>query len=51
MEILVNYKLAASFAASPVFRNITTGDIAANCAGEIDCFEGRIRGKRPRDAT
>jgi len=34
--------------ASSVFHSITTGDIAVNCSGEIDCFgagfEGRGRG-------
>jgi subtilase family serine protease len=44
----VYYKLAASSAASLVFHSVTTGDIAVNCSGEIDCFgagfEGRGRG-------
>jgi subtilase family serine protease len=44
----VYYKLAASSVASSVFHSITTGDIAVNCSGEINCFgsgfEGRGRG-------
>jgi len=43
----VYYKLAASSVASSVFHSITTGDIAVNCSGEINCFgtgfEGRGR--------
>ena len=43
----VYYKLAASSAASSVFHSITKGDIAVNCAGELNCygvgFEGRGR--------
>jgi subtilase family serine protease len=43
----VYYKLAASSVASSVFHSITTGDIAVNCAGELECFgigfEGRGR--------
>jgi subtilase family serine protease len=43
----VYYKLAASSVASSVFHTITTGDIAVDCAGEINCFgigfEGRGR--------
>lgn len=43
----VYYKLAASSVASSVFHSITAGDIAVNCAGEINCygsgFEGRGR--------
>jgi hypothetical protein len=43
----VYYKLAAGSAASAVFHGITAGDIAVNCAGDIDCFgtgfEGRGR--------
>ena len=34
----VYYKLAASSVAASVFHSITTGDIAVNCAGEINCF-------------
>jgi hypothetical protein len=34
----VYYKLAAGPAASSVFHKITTGDIAVDCAGEINCF-------------
>jgi subtilase family serine protease len=44
----VYYKLAASSVASSVFHSITTGDIAVNCSGEINCFGtgfvGRGRG-------
>jgi subtilase family serine protease len=44
---LVYYKLAASSLASSVFHSITTGDIAVNCVGEVNCygtgFEGRGR--------
>jgi subtilase family serine protease len=44
----VYYKLAASSVASSVFHSITTGDIAVNCSGDINCFgsgfEGRGRG-------
>jgi len=44
----VYYKLAASSVASTVFHSITTGDIAVNCSGDINCFgagfEGRGRG-------
>jgi subtilase family serine protease len=47
----VYYKLAASSAASSVFHSITAGDIAVNCAGEINCFgvgfEGRGRATPP----
>ena len=34
----VYYKLAASSVASSVFHSITTGDIAVNCSGDINCF-------------
>ncbi len=44
----VYYKLAASSVSSTVFHSITTGDIAVNCSGDINCFgagfEGRGRG-------
>jgi len=44
----VYYKLAASSVASSMFHSITTGDIAVNCSGDINCFgtgfEGRGRG-------
>jgi subtilase family serine protease len=44
----VYYKLAASSVASSVFHSITTGDIAVDCAGDLNCFgtgfEGRGRG-------
>jgi subtilase family serine protease len=47
----VYYKLAASSVAASVFHNITTGDIAVNCAGDISCFgngfEGRGRATPP----
>ncbi len=43
----VYYKLAASSVAASVFHSITTGDIAVNCAGGLNCFgtgfEGRGR--------
>jgi subtilase family serine protease len=43
----VYYKLAASSVASSVFHSITTGDIAVNCSGDVNCFgtgfEGRGR--------
>jgi len=34
----VYYKLAASSVAASVFHSVTTGDIAVNCAGELNCF-------------
>jgi subtilase family serine protease len=49
----VYYKLAASSVASSVFHSITTGDIAVNCAGDINCFgtefEGRGRSTPPTE--
>jgi subtilase family serine protease len=41
----VYYKLAASSVASSVFHSITTGDIAVNCSGEIDCFGSGFVGR------
>jgi len=41
----VYYKLAASSAASSVFHSITTGGIAVNCAGEINCFGDAFVGR------
>ncbi len=41
----VLYKLAASSVASTVFHGITTGDIAVNCAGEINCFGAGFEGR------
>ncbi|MGA2881317.1 MAG: S53 family peptidase [Bryobacteraceae bacterium] len=41
----VYYKLAASSVASSVFHSITTGDIAVNCAGEINCFGAGFVGR------
>jgi subtilase family serine protease len=41
----VYYKLAASSVASSVFHSITTGDIAVNCSGEIDCFGAGFVGR------
>ena len=41
----VYYKLAASSVASSVFHSITTGDIAVNCAGEINCFGAGFEGR------
>jgi hypothetical protein len=34
----VLYKLAASSVASSVFHSITTGDIEANCSGDVQCY-------------
>jgi len=51
----VYYKLAASSVASSVFHAITTGDIAVNCSGDINCFGdafvGRGRSTTPFDAN
>jgi subtilase family serine protease len=41
----VYYKLAASSVASSVFHSITTGDIAVNCSGDINCFGGGFVGR------
>jgi subtilase family serine protease len=41
----VYYKLAASSVAASVFHSITTGDIAVNCAGEINCFGAGFEGR------
>jgi subtilase family serine protease len=41
----VYYKLAAGSAASSVFHSITTGDIAVNCAGSINCFGSDFVGR------
>jgi len=41
----VYYKLAASSVASSVFHSVTTGDIAVNCSGEINCFGGGFVGR------
>jgi len=41
----VYYKLAASSVASSVFHSITTGDIAVNCSGEINCFGSGFEGR------
>ena len=41
----VYYKLAASSVAASVFHSVTTGDIAINCAGEINCFGGEFEGR------
>ncbi len=41
----VYYKLAASSVASSVFHAITTGDIAVNCSGDINCFGGAFVGR------
>ncbi len=41
----VYYKLAASSVASSVFHSITTGDIAVNCSGDIDCFGSGFVGR------
>jgi subtilase family serine protease len=41
----VYYKLAASSVASSVFHSITTGDIAVNCSGEINCFGAGFVGR------
>jgi subtilase family serine protease len=41
----VYYNLAASSVASSVFHGITTGDIAVNCSGEIDCFGNGFVGR------
>jgi subtilase family serine protease len=41
----VYYKLAASSVASSVFHSITTGDIAVNCSGDIDCFGSGFEGR------
>jgi subtilase family serine protease len=47
----VYYKLAASSVASSVFHSISTGDIAVNCSGTINCygigFTGRGRAATP----
>ncbi|HTW63173.1 MAG TPA: S53 family peptidase [Bryobacteraceae bacterium] len=48
----VYYKLAASSAASSVFHSITTGDIAVNCSGDINCFGSGFVGRgRSEPAT
>ena len=51
----VYYKLAASSVASSVFHGITTGDIAVNCSGDINCFGsafvGRGRSTTPFDGN
>jgi subtilase family serine protease len=43
----VYYKLAAGSNASSIFHSVTSGDIAVNCAGGVNCFgidfEGRGR--------
>jgi subtilase family serine protease len=41
----VYYKLAASSVASSVFHSITTGSIAVNCAGDINCFGSGFEGR------
>ncbi len=41
----VYYKLAASSVASSVFHSITTGDIAVDCAGEVNCFGATFEGR------
>ncbi len=41
----VYYKLAASSVASSVFHSITTGDIAVNCSGDINCFGNGFVGR------
>ncbi len=41
----VYYKLAASSVASSVFHSITTGDIAVNCSGDINCFGAGFVGR------
>jgi subtilase family serine protease len=41
----VYYKLAASSVASSVFHSITTGDIAVNCSGAINCFGEEFVGR------
>jgi subtilase family serine protease len=41
----VYYKLAASSEASSVFHSITTGDIAVNCAGAMNCFGEEFVGR------
>jgi subtilase family serine protease len=41
----VYYKLAASSAASTVFHSITMGDIAVDCAGEVNCFGAGFEGR------
>jgi subtilase family serine protease len=41
----VYYKLAASSVASSVFHSITTGDIAVNCSGELNCFGSGFVGR------
>ena len=46
----VYYKLAASSVASSVFHSITKGDIAVNCAGDINCFGSGFVGRGRGDA-
>ena len=41
----VYYKLAASSVASSVFHSITTGDIAVNCSGDLNCFGSGFVGR------
>jgi hypothetical protein len=41
----VYYKLAASSVAASVFHSITTGDIAVNCSGGINCFGAGFEGR------
>jgi subtilase family serine protease len=41
----VYYKLAASSVASSVFHSVTTGDIAVDCAGEVNCFGATFEGR------
>lgn len=41
----VYYKLAASSVASSVFHSITSGDIAVNCAGDVDCYGAAFVGR------
>lgn len=41
----VFYKLSASSAAGSVFHRITTGDIAVNCSGELNCFGSAFEGR------
>jgi subtilase family serine protease len=41
----VYYSLAAGSVASSVFHGITKGDIAVNCAGEINCFGAGFEGR------
>lgn len=41
----VYYKLAASSVAASVFHSITMGDIAVNCAGELNCFGSGFEGR------